>query len=77
MEKADLAQTPVIVEPKPAPENPKSAETPRNNDGMEVLETREWMDSLDYVLARGGPVRAGRGGDPVPGRGTGAAGPVP
>jgi pyruvate dehydrogenase E1 component len=24
-----------------------------------VLETREWMDSLDYVLARGGPVRAG------------------
>jgi pyruvate dehydrogenase E1 component len=55
-----LAQTPVIVEPKPAPENPKNAETPRNNDGLEVLETREWMDSLDYVLARGGPVRAGR-----------------
>jgi pyruvate dehydrogenase E1 component len=25
-----------------------------------VLETREWMDSLDYVLSRGGPVRAGR-----------------
>jgi pyruvate dehydrogenase E1 component len=55
-----LAQTPVIVEPKPAPENPKNAEIPRNNDGLEVLETREWMDSLDYVLARGGPVRAGR-----------------
>ena len=55
-----MAQTPVIVEPKPAPENPKNAETPRNNDGLEVLETREWMDSLDYVLARGGPVRAGR-----------------
>ncbi len=54
MEKADLAQTPVIVEPKPAPE------TPRNNDGLEVLETREWMESLDYVLSRGGPVRAGR-----------------
>jgi pyruvate dehydrogenase E1 component len=60
VEKADLAQTPVIVEPKPALENPKNAETPRNNDGLEVLETREWMDSLDYVLARGGPVRAGR-----------------
>jgi pyruvate dehydrogenase E1 component len=27
---------------------------------LEVLETREWMDSLDYVLSRGGPVRAGR-----------------
>ena len=54
MEKADLAQTPVIPEPQPA------SETPRNNDGLEVLETREWMDSLDYVLSRGGPVRAGR-----------------
>jgi len=29
-------------------------------DGVEVLETREWMDSLDYVLSRGGPERAGR-----------------
>jgi pyruvate dehydrogenase E1 component len=30
-------------------------------DGQEVLETREWVDSLDYVLAHGGgPVRAGR-----------------
>jgi pyruvate dehydrogenase E1 component len=54
VEKADLAQTPVIPEPQPA------SETPRNNDGLEVLETREWMDSLDYVLSRGGPVRAGR-----------------
>src|SRR5436190_1585112 len=27
---------------------------------MEVLETREWLDSLDYVLSRGGPERAGR-----------------
>jgi pyruvate dehydrogenase E1 component len=59
VEKADLAQTPVIVEPKPAPEAARSPETPKNNDGLEVLETREWMDSLDYVLARGGPVRAG------------------
>ncbi len=49
-----MAQTPVIPEPQPA------SETPRNNDGLEVLETREWMDSLDYVLSRGGPVRAGR-----------------
>jgi len=30
-------------------------------DGQEVLETREWVDSLDYVLSHGGgPVRAGR-----------------
>jgi pyruvate dehydrogenase E1 component len=30
-------------------------------DGLEVLETREWVDSLDYVLAKGGgPNRAGR-----------------
>src|SRR5258708_10817205 len=29
-------------------------------DGLEVLETREWVDSLDYVLASGGPNRAGR-----------------
>jgi pyruvate dehydrogenase complex dehydrogenase (E1) component len=28
-------------------------------DGQEVLETREWVDSLDYVLSKGGPVRAG------------------
>ena len=25
-----------------------------------MLETREWLDSLDYVLAEGGPERAGR-----------------
>jgi pyruvate dehydrogenase E1 component len=30
------------------------------SDGSEVLETREWLDSLDYVLAKGGPERAGR-----------------
>ena len=29
-------------------------------DGLEVLETREWVDSLDYVLEKGGPNRAGR-----------------
>jgi pyruvate dehydrogenase E1 component len=28
--------------------------------GQEVLETREWLDSLDYVLEHGGPERAGR-----------------
>jgi pyruvate dehydrogenase E1 component len=34
------------------------AETQTN--GVEVLETREWLDSLDYVLSQGGPDRAGR-----------------
>ena len=34
------------------------AETQTN--GVEVLETREWLDSLDYVLSEGGPERAGR-----------------
>src|ERR1700745_2120872 len=29
-------------------------------NGLEVLETREWLDSLDYVLSQGGPERAGR-----------------
>src|ERR1700748_1255231 len=29
-------------------------------NGQEVLETREWVDSLDYVLSHGGPERAGR-----------------
>jgi len=29
-------------------------------DGLEVLETREWVDSLDYVLSKGGPNRAVR-----------------
>src|SRR5260370_5620732 len=27
---------------------------------MEVLETREWLDSMDYVLSQGGRERAGR-----------------
>jgi hypothetical protein len=39
-------------------EKPDVAETQTN--GLEVLETREWLDSLDYVLAQGGPERAGR-----------------
>ncbi len=38
----------------------KLAETPTSSNGSEVLETREWLDSLDYVLAKGGPERAGR-----------------
>src|SRR6478672_11861591 len=32
----------------------------KQTDGLEVLETREWLDSLDYVLSQGGPERAGR-----------------
>ncbi len=38
----------------------KLAEIPTSSNGSEVLETREWLDSLDYVLAKGGPERAGR-----------------
>ncbi|PYV77720.1 MAG: pyruvate dehydrogenase (acetyl-transferring), homodimeric type [Acidobacteria bacterium] len=49
-----MAQTPVLEELQ------QTAQTSRNNDGLEVLETREWLDSLDYVLSRGGPERAGR-----------------
>ncbi len=33
---------------------------PSEQAGQEVLETREWLDSLDWVLAKGGPERAGR-----------------
>ena len=29
-------------------------------NGIEVLETREWLDSLDYVLSKSGAERAGR-----------------
>src|SRR5205807_1226630 len=39
-------------------EKPDVAQT--EPDGLEVLETREWVDSLDYVLSQGGPNRAGR-----------------
>ncbi|MGH9513510.1 MAG: pyruvate dehydrogenase (acetyl-transferring), homodimeric type [Terriglobales bacterium] len=38
----------------------KAAEAHTSSNGSEVLETREWLDSLDYVLAKGGPERAGR-----------------
>jgi len=43
--------------------DPRTAEVHGNgssSNGSEVLETREWLDSLDYVLAKGGPERAGR-----------------
>jgi pyruvate dehydrogenase E1 component len=33
---------------------------PKEQVGQEVIETREWLDSLDYVLSKGGPERAGR-----------------
>jgi pyruvate dehydrogenase E1 component len=51
-----LAQTPVLEELQQRPQAAQS----NNNDGLEVLETREWLDSLDYVLSRGGAERAGR-----------------
>src|ERR1700749_1242143 len=38
----------------------KSYVAETETDGLEVLETREWVDSLDYVLSQGGPNRAGR-----------------
>ena len=50
-----MAQTPVLEEAQQSRANANG-----NNDGLEVLETREWLDSLDYVLAKGGPERAGR-----------------
>jgi pyruvate dehydrogenase E1 component len=48
MERTDVAET------------FKAAEAHTSSNGSEVLETREWLDSLDYVLAKGGPERAGR-----------------
>jgi pyruvate dehydrogenase E1 component len=57
VEKSELAQTPVLAEPQ---QPPTASRNNNNNDGLEVLETREWLDSLDYVLATGGPERAGR-----------------
>jgi pyruvate dehydrogenase E1 component len=45
MERPDVAET-VIAE--------------THSNGSEVLENREWLDSLDYVLSQGGPERAGR-----------------
>ena len=32
-----------------------NAEIPSTSNGSEVLETREWIDSLDYVLSAGRP----------------------
>src|SRR5437667_2204962 len=44
-----------------APTTGRSADVPETQtDGLEVLETREWLDSLDYVLYKGVPDRAGR-----------------
>src|SRR2546427_4695827 len=44
-----------------APTTGRSADVPETQtDGLEVLETREWLDSLDYVLPTGGAGRAGR-----------------
>src|SRR5437870_2746567 len=41
-----------------APTTGRSADVPETQtDGLEVLETREWLDSLDYVLYKGGPDR--------------------
>jgi pyruvate dehydrogenase E1 component len=50
-----------IIETPHSSQGEKSqvAETQTTN-GSEVLETREWLDSLDYVLSKGGPDRAGR-----------------
>jgi pyruvate dehydrogenase E1 component len=47
-----------VAQTQPALTQPTQALTKTN--GIEVLETREWLDSLDYVLAQGGPERAGR-----------------
>src|SRR6476469_7526724 len=33
---------------------------PKDAAELEALETREWLDSLDYVLQSGGPARVGR-----------------
>src|SRR5258706_8934979 len=33
---------------------------PQDAAELEALETREWLESLDYVLQSGGPARGGR-----------------
>ena len=33
---------------------------PREAADINPIETREWLESLDYVLQTAGPVRAGR-----------------
>ena len=57
-ENSPLAETPVLAEPRPIAA--RSRDNNHENDGLEVVETREWLDSLDYVLATGGAERAGR-----------------
>jgi pyruvate dehydrogenase E1 component len=49
---------PILRRNQDVAETYKVAETSSN--GSEVLETREWLDSLDYVLSKGGAERAGR-----------------
>src|SRR5208337_2211636 len=44
-------------------ETQQTEKQPIKTNGIEVLETREWLDSLDYVLSHGGPDRAARGWD--------------
>src|SRR2546426_5485427 len=38
----------------------QQAQQAQPTNGLEVVETREWLDSLDYVLSKGGAERAGR-----------------
>ena len=42
------------------PSDPNTQAEANAQAGQEVLETREWLDSLDYVLEHGGPQRGGR-----------------
>src|SRR6202142_1202451 len=44
----------------PSNQRERSDVAQTENDGLEVLETREWVDSLDYVLSKGGPNQPGR-----------------
>src|SRR3984893_11108402 len=55
-----MLEGPKKLEKTEVAETYKPAETHASSNGSEVLETREWLDSLDYVLAKGGPERAGR-----------------
>src|SRR5258706_14286466 len=41
-------------------EQVKASQQVQPTNGLEVVETREWLDSLDYVLSKGGAERAGR-----------------
>ena len=59
-ENSELAETPVFAEPQSTTARSRDNNHGHGNDGLEVVETREWLDSLDYVLATGGAERAGR-----------------